>query len=582
MSPQTDRPPQTGKRREPARSLLRLERLRTSLVARLVLMTVVASVALALQTSAVSANQMTVFTCHDPSGAAVGHDGWTTQRTGDLNMTLADTCAGSNQGALVLNLGANGAGYGNGAGVDWVFTAPSWASIASYTIQIADSYAIPSTGGGSGQVFVNASDESDPNYDYRNLGSAGLGATTIARTPPTRVSSIVVNASCDGQDGPCAAGVEVSHVDVSAASLVLDDFSAPIVSAISGGLVGGTTIKGTSEVTFNAADEGPGVYSAWLVVDGRVQPAVLLNSNNGLCQNLGQTSNGTRSFAHPEPCAKSTSSSVSLDTTGLPDGQHTLKLMVDDAAGDATTAYVGTFTTKNAGTGSLGALPGPGAAGSGLSVGVGAPNGSGASEAAQVRLGLKGAITRSFRHRALRMSGRLIDSQGRAIGGAALDVLQQVVGSPALKLVGHAKTLANGTFVAKVPPGPSRTVEVAYRAFSADPSYAAVAKVKESVSAGVQLSVSPDRTGPEGTIMLSGKVAGPIPQQGAIVNLLVHYRGRWEPFRTPRTNRHGRFRVAYHFEGGVGRFPFRAEVPAGQAGFPFGSGSSQVVDVRTN
>jgi hypothetical protein len=431
-------------------------------------------------------------------------------------------------------------------------------------------------------VFVNASDESDPNYDYRNLGSAGLGATTIARTPPTRVSSIVVNASCDGQDGPCAAGVEVSHVDVSAASLVLDDFSAPIVSAISGGLVGGTTIKGTSEVTFNAADEGPGVYSAWLVVDGRVQPAVLLNSNNGLCQNLGQTSNGTRSFAHPEPCAKSTSSSVSLDTTGLPDGQHTLKLMVDDAAGDATTAYVGTFTTKNAGTGSLGALPGPGAAGSGLSVGVGAPNGSGASEAAQVRLGLKGAITRSFRHRALRMSGRLIDSQGRAIGGAALDVLQQVVGSPALKLVGHAKTLANGTFVAKVPPGPSRTVEVAYRAFSADPSYAAVAKVKESVSAGVQLSVSPDRTGPEGTIMLSGKVAGPIPQQGAIVNLLVHYRGRWEPFRTPRTNRHGRFRVAYHFEGGVGRFPFRAEVPAGQAGFPFGSGSSQVVDVRTN
>jgi hypothetical protein len=66
------------------------------------------------------------------------------------------------------------------------------------------------------------------------------------------------------------------------------------------------------------------------------------------------------------------------------------------------------------------------------------------------------------------------------------------------------------------------------------------------------------------------------------VDLLVHYRGRWEPFRTPRTNSHGRFRVAYHFEGGVGHFPFRAEVPAGQAGFPFGTGNSRVVNVRTN
>jgi hypothetical protein len=40
--------------------------------------------------------------------------------------------------------------------------------------------------------------------------------------------------------------------------------------------------------------------------------------------------------------------------------------------------------------------------------------------------------------------------------------------------------------------------------------------------------------------------------------------------------------VAYHFEGGVGHFPFRAEVPAGQAGFPFGTGNSRVVNVRTN
>jgi len=119
------------------------------------------------------------------------------------------------------------------------------------------------------------------------------------------------------------------------------------------------------------------------------------------------------------------------------------------------------------------------------------------------------------------------------------------------------------------------------RAFSGDANYAAVAHIAETVEAGVQLSVTPTQTGPEGMIVLSGTVEGAIPQQGAIVNLLVHYRGRWEPFRTPRTNERGRFRVVYQFEGGVGRFPFRAEVPGGQAGFPFGSGDSQVVDVST-
>jgi len=66
------------------------------------------------------------------------------------------------------------------------------------------------------------------------------------------------------------------------------------------------------------------------------------------------------------------------------------------------------------------------------------------------------------------------------------------------------------------------------------------------------------------------------------VELIVHYHGHWVPFRTPRTETDGHFEVEYQFEGGVGNFPFRAVVPAGQAGFPFSSGSSNKVDVRTD
>jgi hypothetical protein len=83
-------------------------------------------------------------------------------------------------------------------------------------------------------------------------------------------------------------------------------------------------------------------------------------------------------------------------------------------------------------------------------------------------------------------------------------------------------------------------------------------------------------------IALSGRVLGPIPPQGVVVELLVHYRGHWEPFRDPRTDSRGRFRVAYQFEGGVGRFPFRALVFGRQGGFPFALGESRAVDVTTN
>ena len=61
----------------------------------------------------------------------------------------------------------------------------------------------------------------------------------------------------------------------------------------------------------------------------------------------------------------------------------------------------------------------------------------------------------------------------------------------------------------------------------------------------------------------------------------MHYRGRWEPFRAPRTDPSGNFEVPYQFEGGTGHFPFRAEIPAGQADFPYSGGYSKAVDVTT-
>ena len=287
------------------------------------------------------------------------------------------------------------------------------------------------------------------------------------------------------------------------------------------------------------------------------------------------------SYTNFQACPPSVSDTVSWNTATVANGEHRVELVVEDAAQNTSVIYSGEVTIQNSSkTSPLGALPGPGSTGL-QTLGIGNANGIRASEKAELQLGLPATITRSYAHRAIVISGRLLDGQGQPIAHASLDVLEQIDGAAAPAVIGHATTGVDGTFRVRVGSGPSRLIDVGYRAFSGDAGYAALGRVRETVAAGVRLRISPTRTGSEGMIVLSGTVEGPIPRQGTIVDLLVHYRGRWEPFRTPRTNGRGRFRVLYQFEGGVGRFPFRAEVPGGQAGFPFGSGESRVVNVST-
>ncbi len=208
--------------------------------------------------------------------------------------------------------------------------------------------------------------------------------------------------------------------------------------------------------------------------------------------------------------------------------------------------------------------------------GTGAPNGMGASTSAGLQLTSPRVLLRSYRHRAVTLTGRLQAAGGSPIGAATLDILEQT-GGAAATLIGHVATSANGTFTAQIASGTSRTITVAYRANSGEDGYSAQAAVRETVAAQVTLGVTPRRVGSMGAITLSGRVAGPIPPEGVVVELLVRYRGAWEPFRTPRSNRAGRYSTRYQFQGAIGTFPFRAVVLAGQAGFPYGRGQSRSV-----
>jgi hypothetical protein len=572
-------------------------------------------------------------------------------------------------------------------GPDWVFQAPAGSTIAGGTLTATLTsphgqawLGTPSATYDSADVLANCQ------YNLA-CGQSGTltGVFPITHTGGTRIYAVAV---CVGAyEGattcPASSGVDAA-VYLSAADIELSNSSSPTSSGVGGTLLS-PGARGTQELAFTASDpEGPGVYLVTEQVDGKTLYSGTPDNNGGKCVPVG-SSGGALMFDYSQPCRASESIDLPMNTASLSDGQHTLKVTVQDAAQNASVVYDGAITTKNApantsaptvlapsqvfvgaalsthpgawsapsgagaivygyawedcdaqgnncqaiagaqsasytpapsdightlrvlvnasdndglasaasaatsavlsAQGPLGALPGPGTsggAGAGLTaIGSGAPNGTGASEGAQLRLGVRRAISHSFARRAFRLTGRLLDSHGHSIGSATLDVLQQTTGGGALRVIAHARTRADGSFVVRVPAGPSRLIEVAYRAFSGDTSYTAQANVSESVAAGVQLNITPSRTSPAGTIILAGKVQGPIPPQGTIVDLLVHYRGHWEPFRAPRTDSNGRFTVVYQFEGGVGRFPFRADVPAGQAGFPFSEGYSKVVDVST-
>jgi hypothetical protein len=284
------------------------------------------------------------------------------------------------------------------------------------------------------------------------------------------------------------------------------------------------------------------VYKALAEVDGRVVAEAVLDPSGGRC---------AEPFGAARPCKPSVTGLLPVDTTTVPDGEHSLRLLVTDAAGSV-------------------AAWGP--------VPIRTSNSACALEPSTDALRLDVWLAPRHRHvtvargRRVVARGRLMTSAGHPVASAPMCVLAPA-GGAAAESVATVFTDAEGRFSYLVGTGMSRRVWFVHRT----PAGATSGSVGVRVRAPVRLRLSRPWLRNGETLALTGRVGGhPRPSEGVLVELQARRGARWQTFATTRARRGGRFRDVYRFTRttGVRRYRLRARVPR-QPDYPYAPGGSR-------
>jgi hypothetical protein len=535
--------------------------------------------------SLASAGTFTALTCHDLAGNAVGSRGWSVGSANGEYIVFGDNCGSGGQGSLGLTMGPDPtSNYYNGNGNTMTYSVPAGLTIAGYSLQL---YAFGGPCGiqsgqcadGFGAVYVNHTGQSDPNYDFRDLGE-GATTKTVGASGLSGVNSVNVGVGCDpGQDlsYPCpgSANPEAQAL-VSGGSFTLLDSTVPSVTNVSGSLLAAGTLTGPDTITFTASDSGSGIYSAAALIDGHQVAQEVPNSNGGLCVNLARPSTTTMAFAAPQPCPPTENISLSLDTTLLAAGQHQLQVIVTDAAGDTATAYDGTITTSGP--------PTVGVSGGSIG-GAGVANGQSPCAGEALELAVNGKTKPPVIPYGKTVTVKGVLHCGTVpIRGAR--VLITTLGGPASAAIDSSvQTALDGSFSYSVPKGPDRTLEFSYTAYGNDPGPSATATAAIMIRPRIKLRIKPHHSSNGQTIHWTGTVTGgPYPQQGVTLDVEVQEGRGWKIFDQVVTNRKGKFRYRYRFHATneSTTYRFRVALPdSGSGSYPYTpSGASNTVKVQ--
>ena len=562
--------------------------------------------------SSAIANNYHAFLCRIPYGEKAGHPAPVEDVAYEVGsyMQAGEGCA--NGGSVFAQMDGEVSHPYNTGAYD-TFTAPAGLSISSFTLWRYEAtveglaYGSPESKleyipgpASAGTLCTGACSYGVPSEPLNPANKISVGELS-------GVSKIQWAARCGGGEtgtcpayGPQYSGDLSAQYDVYAADIDLVDDTPPTFSEVSGPLVSGEALSGEQSVSFYAHDGQSGVYAGSLVVDGKTAVSQILDSNGGHCQSLNVTGDGQRSFAGIQPCEPSLSASLTLNTNQLAAGQHSLELIVEDAAGNKTIAYNHTITTSgppsisvNGGsiTGAGGGLVGDGdggSAGGGLTAPTPAQIPNGASPCAGEALSL---TVNGKTKPPILPYGRTATVKGLLHCGTVpirdARIAISTLGGPAGAAIGTSvQSALDGSFSYKVPTGPDRTLRFSYTAYSDDPGPSATATAAIIISPRISLLIKPHHTSNRHTIYWTGTVTGgPYPAQGVTLDVEVQEGRHWKIFDQVVTNRKGRFRYSYRFHATEEptTYALRVALPdTGAQDYPYTHGASNTVEVHVN
>lgn len=318
------------------------------MLAKVVKTSTVALIVLAVTAATASAGKYHAYTCRKPSGAAAPADGWIGRVAfeSSYDTYARNTCAEG--GSLLAALGEETV-HGPKDEATWELTVPAAEKLTAATIWRASRGYFRSGEKGVYQMWLAGPTEPEV-FDSciaSSCSGQGVVGTPFAASNRVAVPSanlgahLYANANCFVPlSGECGHGFGdpngfAAAEYVYAADLVLEQTEIPSAGTPSGPLVTETPIHGTSDIIFTASDPGAGIYKAVFNVDGNVVQENVINENEGRCKNVGETTDGLPAFLYLQPCPKSVSADVGLDTTKLTNGHHHIIVTVTDAAGNS-------------------------------------------------------------------------------------------------------------------------------------------------------------------------------------------------------------------------------------------------------
>jgi hypothetical protein len=185
------------------------------------------------------------------------------------------------------------------------------------------------------------------------------------------------------------------------------------------------------------------------------------------------------------------------------------------------------------------------------------------------------------------LSGRLLRAaDGAGLGSREVRVVSHPSRGALVRLPAQAvRTGEQGGFELRLPPGPSRRVNVVFAGDGGlEPSTRRPLELR--VRSGVSLRAAPRTLHTGEVVRLGGRVrssGASIPRRGKLVAIqyLEEATHRWRPVLVTRTDHHGRFRAHYRFRYVTGRAAIRIRATAlAEERWPYAPGSSPSVAIR--